>query len=185
MVLRHLPNALTLIRLIASPFLLWLVLQSQFREGLALVLLAGLTDWLDGFAARRLNLTGKLGIILDPLADKTLLLTLFVALTVVRLIPPSLLALIIGRDVVILTGALLLRLFRNVQAFLPSTLGKISTFFQLLLVFLVLLDASFPNRIFLLFRMTALAFTTFFTLASGVDYVRLGVQMAKQPVVSP
>jgi len=177
-VLRQLPNVLTLIRLLASPFLAWLILQSRFREALSLLVLASLTDWFDGFAARRLNATGRLGVILDPLADKTMLVTLFVTLTVIGLIPVWLLLLIIGRDLVILTGALLLRIFRHVPKFVPTTLGKISTFFQIVLVLLVLLESCFPYRAFFLFRMSALALSTFFTGASGVDYVRLGLQMA-------
>ncbi len=176
--MRHLPNILTLIRLLASPFLAWLLLRSHFPEALGLVLLAGLTDWFDGFAARRLNVRAPAGVILDPLADKAMLVTLFVALTVIERIPWWMLALVIARDLVIVTGALLLRAFRNVGEFVPTTLGKISTFFQLVLVFLVLLDACFPCRIFFLLRMSALALSTFFTAASGLDYIRLGVEMA-------
>ena len=178
MVLRHLPNALTFIRLLASPFLLWLLLQSRFREALGLVLLGALTDWFDGFAARRLNVSGKIGAVFDPLADKAMLVTLFIALAIIKLIPAWLLALVIGRDLVIVTGALLLRAFRHAREFLPSTLGKISTFFQLVLVLMVLLSACFPSRIFFLMQMCALALSTFFTAASGLDYVRQGIQMA-------
>ncbi|MGH9584332.1 MAG: CDP-alcohol phosphatidyltransferase family protein, partial [Bryobacteraceae bacterium] len=71
--MRHLPNFLTLLRLAAAPFIAWLLVAQAFRPALCVALLAGLTDWLDGFAARRLGIAGKTGAILDPLADKALL----------------------------------------------------------------------------------------------------------------
>ena len=77
--MRWLPNALTFLRLGSSPILVWLLLEYRYREALVLVLIAGLTDWLDGYAARRLGTGGKTGVVLDPLADKALLVTLFQA----------------------------------------------------------------------------------------------------------
>jgi cardiolipin synthase (CMP-forming) len=120
--LRQLPHLLTLARLVCSPLIAWLILHARFREALAVTVFAGLTDWFDGFAARRLGATGGLGAILDPLADKLLLLTLFLALAIAGLISTLLLFLVLGRDLVIVLGALLIRLFRIVRQFLPSTL---------------------------------------------------------------
>lgn len=184
MVLRRLPHFLTLIRLVAAPFVAWLLLRLQFREALALVLFAGLTDWFDGFAARRLRVSGKVGVILDPLADKTLVVTLFVVLGVIGLLPAWLVVLVIGRDLVIVIGALLLRIFRNIRQFLPSTLGKVSTFFQIVLLLLALVDAAFPNRLFLWLRNIALFLSTLFTALSGLDYIRQGIQLAGRPPIS-
>ncbi len=183
MVLRELPHLLTLIRVAATPVVAWLLLRGRFREALALVLFAALTDWFDGFAARRLGTSGRLGVILDPVADKTLLVVLYVVLGIVKLLPAWVVILVIGRDVVIVGGALLVRAFRNVRRFVPSTIGKVSTFFQIMLVLLVLLDAAFPNRFFLWLRNIALVLGVFFTVASGLDYVRRGIQMARGPVV--
>ena len=149
------------------------------------VLLAGVTDWFDGFAARHLRVSGKLGVILDPVADKTLLLTLFLTLGVIKLLPLWLIILVIARDLTIVTGALLLRHFRHIRQFLPSTLGKVSTFFQIVLVFLVLVYAAFPNQFYFWLRNIALVLTTVFTAVSGADYVRRGVQMARQQPISP
>ena len=120
--MRQLPHLLTLARLVCSPLIAWLILHARFREALAVTVFAGLTDWFDGFAARRLGATGGLGAILDPLADKLLLLTLFLALAIAGLISTLLLFLVLGRDLVIVLGALLIRLFRIVRQFLPSTL---------------------------------------------------------------
>lgn len=184
MVLRYLPHALTLTRLFVLPFVVRLLLQSRFREALGLVVLAGVTDWFDGFAARRLHVTGRLGVVLDPIADKTMLVTLFVALAFIRLIPLWLLALVIGRDVVIVVGALLLRIFRNIRRFLPSTMGKVSTFFQIMLVLMVLLHASFQYRLFWWLEVTAVVLCAFFTVLSGIGYVRLGIQLTRRPALA-
>ena len=178
------PNAITLIRLLASPLSAWLIVQGRFREALAVVVVSGVTDWLDGFAARRLQVKGNLGIIFDPLADKVLLVTLFVALAVVGLIQFWLLALVIGRDLVIVVGALLLRIFRNVRQFRPSVLGKVSTFFQIIFVLMVLLYAAFPYELLLWLRVTALGLTALFTTLSGIEYVRLGIRLTRRQPVS-
>ncbi len=175
--MRRLPHLLTFVRLVAAPVLVWLVLQSRFREALVLIVLAGITDWFDGFAARRLGVTGQLGVILDPLADKIMLVALFLVLGAVALVPIWLVALVIGRDVIIVLGALLLRVVRNIHKFLPSTLGKVSTFFQITTVVMVLVHASFPYRLFLWLEIIAIALCAFFTAISGMDYLRLGIQM--------
>ena len=146
MSLRWVPNAFTIARFFASPLLAWLLLKHEFRLGLFLVAIAGVTDWLDGFFARKLGVTGKIGVVLDPLADKTLLVTLFLALGYLGLMPLWMLALAIGRDLVIVGGSLLLRIFRNRRRFIPTILGKISTFFQICFVLLY----SFAQRCLLI-----------------------------------
>jgi cardiolipin synthase (CMP-forming) len=85
--LRQIPHLLTLLRVALSPVLVWLIVKSSFDAALCIVVLAGVTDWLDGYAARKLGVMGKLGTILDPMADKLMLVTLFFALAYVRLIP--------------------------------------------------------------------------------------------------
>ncbi|HMJ63453.1 MAG TPA: CDP-alcohol phosphatidyltransferase family protein [Bryobacteraceae bacterium] len=176
--MRWLPNALTFFRLGSSPILVWLLLQHRYREALALTLVAGLTDWFDGYAARRLGAGGKVGVLFDPLADKALLLTLFVVLGVLRLIPLWMLGLAIGRDLIIVGGAFLIRIFRGKQRFVPSTLGKVSTFFQIMLVLLVLLVAAFPYQLFQWLSYLALLLAALFTVLSGLDYIRLGMRIA-------
>lgn len=180
MFLRLLPHAITLLRLLAAPAIAWLILQRRFREALALVLLAGITDWLDGFAARKLKVSGQIGVVFDPLADKVLLVTLFFVLTAVGLIQFWLFCLVMVRDLVIVVGALLLRRYRGIRRFTPSMLGKESTFFQIVFVFLVLLWASWPIEFFLWLKVMAFWVTALFTFASGIDYVRLGIRLAGQ-----
>jgi cardiolipin synthase len=177
--LRQVPNLITLLRLIAAPVAAWLLSQRRYREALALVIAAGLTDWFDGFAARKLKASGKTGVILDPVADKILLVVLFIQLTVYNLLPLWMLLLAVIRDLVIVIGALLIRIFRNIRRFFPSVLGKVSTFFQIMLVLMVLLDSAFPHPILHALRITALILSALFTALSGLDYVRRGIEMAR------
>lgn len=183
MPLRQLPNLITSLRLICSPVLVWLLIESKFKQALVVVLFAGLTDWFDGFAARHVGVSGKLGIILDPLADKTMLVALFLTLGILGLIPAWLFALVVARDVIIVTGSALLRIYRNIRKFVPSILGKVSTFFQIVYVLLVLVHAAFPNELLLVLQRIALICVAVFTFASGFGYVRLGIHLAKQPAV--
>ena len=175
-----LPHLLSATRLVAAPLIVWLLIEHRFREALAVVLLAAVTDWLDGFAARRLGVSGKFGVVLDPLADKVMLVTIFLALGFIRLIPAWMLVLVIARDLVIVVGAFLLRIYRNIRRFRPLLSGKVSTFFQVVLVLMVLIYAAYPFAIFYWLAEMALALTAFFTALSGGLYVRKGILMAAE-----
>lgn len=177
---RYLPNFLTLLRFASTPFVAWLLAGKAFRPALGLVVFAGVTDWLDGFSARRLGAASKIGTILDPLADKALLVTLFLVLGALGRIPIWMVSLAVARDLTIVTGALLLRRFRGVGRFSPSLLGKVSTFFQIVLVLLVLLYAACPWRLIGWLALAALVCCAFFTVISGADYVRRGIEMARR-----
>jgi cardiolipin synthase len=178
--LRLLPDFITLIRLLASPVVIWLLTESRFRAALGVVLVAGITDWLDGFTARKLGTSGKLGVVFDPLADKALLVTLFLVLGWIHLVPLWMVILVMGRDLVIVTGALLLRVLRGVRRFLPTVLGKVSTFFQITLVLLVLLNAAFPAFWLRWLETAALTLSALFTTLSFIDYVRIGIELTKR-----
>ena len=166
--------------MIASPFLAWLLVGERYREALLLVLFAGITDWLDGFSARKLGVTGRFGALLDPLADKAMLVTLFLALGYMRLVPVWLVVIVMARDLVIVGGSILLRIFRGVRIFVPSIIGKVSTFFQIILVLLVLTYAAFDYKLLLWLKDTALVLSTLFTSVSWADYVRQGIQMTRR-----
>ena len=178
--MRAIPHLVTLFRLLCSPLIAWLLIASHFRLALVFILLAGISDWLDGWAARQLDAAGHLGVILDPLADKILLVTLFVVLGFLRLIPLWMFALVIGRDLVIVFGAFLVRTLRGVKKFLPTMLGKVSTFFQIVLVLLTVSFAAFPYKLLFWLNFTALVLSALFTFLSGADYIRIGIQMARR-----
>lgn len=176
--MRLLPHLLTASRLLASPVIVWLLVERRFKLALAVVLLAGVTDWLDGYAARRLGVSGKFGVVLDPLADKVMLVTVFLTLGFIHLIPAWMILVVVVRDLVIVVGALLLRIYRNIQKFRPSLSGKVSTFFQVMLVLLVLVYAAYPLTLLYWLAETALVLAAFFTVLSGGLYVRKGILMA-------
>ncbi len=182
--MRWVPDALTITRFAASPVLAWMLVKGEFRIALAVVLFAGLTDWFDGYTARLLGVTGKMGALLDPLADKTLLVTLFLSLGLLRMIPLWAFALTIGRDLIIVGGSVLLRIFRNRRKFVPSIPGKISTFFQIVYVLLVLIRSAFFYQWLLWLETSALILTAIFTTISGADYIHRGIVMTRLPAVS-
>jgi cardiolipin synthase len=135
MVLWHLlniPNLLTLTRLFLVPVFLALLSQHRFGYALYVFSIAGLTDALDGTIARWFDLRTEIGALLDPFADKLLLLSAFVGLTVENLIPGWLLGVVITRDIVIVFGYLLLIFYTDERVPVhPSYLGKAATCFQL------------------------------------------------------
>lgn len=179
--IRLIPNFLTSLRLLASPLLVWLIIRARFSEALLVVGFAAITDWLDGYTARRFRVSGKSGLVLDPLADKVMLVTLFCALTYVGLMPLWFFVVALLRDLVIVFGALLVRLFRNVRKFKPTTIGKVSTFFQITYALLVLLLAAYTIPIIFWLERTALVLAALFTITSGIGYVRMGIRMAADP----
>jgi cardiolipin synthase len=137
------PNQLTILRMTLAPFLVVLVLQREFTWALVLFVVAGLTDLLDGFIARRGHQKTTLGTVMDPIADKILLIASFIVLTwssgLTARIPAWLTVLSLSRDVLILLTAALINLTSGWRIFLPSVLGKLSTALQLLTVGVVLL----------------------------------------------
>lgn len=183
MYLRALPHLITLLRLFCSPLIAWLLVESRFRAALMVIVLAGVTDFLDGYTARKVRSSGQLGVVLDPLADKVLLVTLFVALALLQLIPLWMLWLAVVRDLVIVLGAWLVRVFRGRRKFLPTTLGKVSTFFQIILVCLVICYAAFPLAVLHWLSETSLVLSALFTAWSGMDYIRIGIRLARRQMV--
>ena len=130
--LLNLPNVITLARLISIPFFLALLSRHRFNYALVLFAAAALTDALDGTLARWFNSKTELGAFLDPFADKLLLVSSFVVLTVEQIFPAWLLIGVVVRDIVVVFGYLMLTfLITNPVPVRPSYLGKASTFLQL------------------------------------------------------
>lgn len=167
---RDIPNLITVARLLLVAPIVWSLLTGQYGLALVLFVVAGLSDALDGFLAKTFHWTSRLGGLLDPIADKLLLVSCYLALTWQALLPVWLTALVIGRDVVILAGAILYNaLVERVEA-APSVISKINTLSQLLLVVAVLFNYGaqlLPTGWLAL--MIQGVFAT--TLLSGADYV--------------
>jgi len=133
-----LANVVTMLRLCAVPVAVWLVLRGQFLAAFWLFAAAGLSDALDGWLARR-NGPTRLGSMIDPIADKALLVSMFLILAVVQVIPDWLAILVIFRDVVIVGGVLLLSVMGQAVAIRPLPISKLNTVIQIVMVAATLL----------------------------------------------
>ena len=133
-----LANVITMLRLCAVPVAVWLVLRGQFMAAFWLFVAAGLSDAVDGWLARR-NGPTRLGAMIDPIADKALLVSMFLILAVVHVIPDWLAILVIFRDVVIVGGVLLLYVLGHPVAIRPLPISKLNTVVQIVMVAATLL----------------------------------------------
>lgn len=141
------------------------------------MIIAGLSDGLDGFIARRFDGQSELGAILDPLADKTLLNGIYVALALVTVIPVWLAALVVGRDLLIVLGAILIRRRNPIYQPRPLLVGKLNTFAQIVLAVCML--AHLSGYVALAEQIDALIVgVAATTLASGLGYAVQGLKAA-------
>ncbi|MFQ5477257.1 MAG: CDP-alcohol phosphatidyltransferase family protein [Candidatus Binatia bacterium] len=172
----NLPNTLTLMRILAVPAFLSMLTEGRYQLALIIFMAAGATDALDGAIARLTDTRTELGAHLDPLADKLLLLSSFIALGILGEIPLRLMIMVIVRDVVILGGfSLSALLVGRSMPMSPTLPGKLTTFAQLVTVsavMLVLAEWIKPPPGFLTITFIT---TGLLTLFSGIDYVRLGL----------
>lgn len=166
----NVPNLLTMLRILLVPAIVRLLAQGAFAPAMWLFLACGLTDVLDGFIARRFRLTTHLGAILDPLADKLLILAPVVVLAWSGLLPYWLAFAIVLRDLVIVGGAGCWYRKTGRLDMEPSRPGKINTFVQVVLVFLVMGHAAGLFRIAPLLPVL-FAISLGATLVSGIHYV--------------
>ena len=176
--LRSAPNQLTLLRLAFIPFIIIAVLNAHWDWALALFLLAGISDALDGLLARALHQRTMLGAYLDPIADKLLLSTLFLELAFVHKIPRTVTVMVFSRDVIILVVCAALYMAANFRDFTPSIFGKMNTFAQIGTIFVVLLAQVWSPRIVTGAVWLGIRATMVLTTISGLHYVlRLGWQL--------
>lgn len=168
--LRWIPNALSVGRIVLTVPVAACLLAGRYWETLALLALAGGTDGLDGYLARRYGWVSRLGGFLDAVADKLLLVTVFVVLAWVGLLPVWLVALVVGRDLVIVAGALTFRIVIGPYDARPSRLSKANTVLQVCLALAAIVSgAGWLGAGNWLAGLTALVAAT--TLISGVAYV--------------
>ena len=149
------PNLLTVFRMVLIPVFVSLLFYQRFILALGIFVLAGVTDGLDGLLARRFNQKSQLGTILDPIADKLMLVTSFVVLSMRSVFPqplPSHLPVpfwvtvaVISRDVFILVGAAAINIVTGFRGFRPSMLGKINTTVQIFAIAAIIFAASVPH----------------------------------------
>jgi cardiolipin synthase len=176
----NIPNLLTLLRIILVPIVVIFLIQGSFTKAMITFVAAALTDALDGFLARTLGQQTVLGAYLDPIADKALLASSFVTLSVLRVIPGWLTVIVISRDIIILLGILVLTMMSIEVKIRPTAVSKITTAMQLATVLMVLSDRCFPGYIHEIWLMGLFWLTAFFTIISGLDYITRGQKLINQ-----
>ena len=181
--LRAAPNLLTLTRICLAPFLVVAVLEGHFTAGLAIFIVAGLTDAFDGLLARLLKQRTALGQYLDPVADKLLLSTLFLVLTHRGLIPVRVTVLVFSRDLGILVVAAILYAVGR-RDFKPSILGKTNTVAQIVAIATVLLAQVDGAQWICQLRLVALDATMALTILSGLHYAWVVSRKTQHPATN-
>jgi cardiolipin synthase len=170
----NIPNTLSLSRLfLVTPFLI-AVIYHNYILALILFVLAGVSDFLDGYLARRLNQKSVLGTFLDPMGDKLLTTVAFISLALQGLVPAWLAVLVVAKDIYVGLGSGIAYLAGNVSSFPPAFWGKFSTLLQIVAIGLVLLAACLdvsPDYLQWLFVLTGAV-----TVIAGVHYVWRGLQ---------
>lgn len=172
----NIPNLLTLTRIVILPFFAASLIYRAYQYALVLFLAAAITDLLDGYIARVTHQITYFGRILDPVADKFFLITSFILMTAYGLMPKWLTIVVISRDVIVVTGCVILYFVTNSLKVEPSFLGKIASACQFVLIGLVLLAFNINGRLsvpVILFYIVAVL-----TAASGIQYVYLGLKIA-------
>ena len=169
----NLPNGLTLARILITPLFIICLIKGAYAMALLVFTLAGVTDGLDGLLARLLDQKTTVGAVLDPIADKLLLLSAFVTLAVQEMIPAWLTVVVISRDVLIFIGIAILEVSRVTYRIQPSMVSKCTTVAQLATIFLLLLSTQTTALQHALPPVYGL--TTALSIASGLHYVYLGI----------
>jgi cardiolipin synthase len=172
----NVPNFLTLLRIVAIPVFLILLEDYRYREALAVFIAAGITDGLDGAIARLTHTKTTLGAFLDPAADKALLVSAFIALGFMHVVPRWLVVLVISRDAVIVLGYFLLFVMtQRTMEVQPSVSGKASTALQLLAVTTVLVGLIDPHLVRAEVQYGVFYLAGAITAVAGLQYMYRGL----------
>ena len=137
------PNLITLGRILLVPIVVWAITLGEMRIAFALFLAAGLSDAVDGFLAKRFHMKSELGAYLDPLADKALIVSIYVSLGIVGMLPIFLVILVVSRDIMIISAFMLAWLVGRPMPVRPLLVSKANTVAQILLAILILAEHAF------------------------------------------
>lgn len=168
----NIPNFLTLCRVLLIPILLIFLINGQFGSALAVFMLASLTDALDGFIAKVFHQETLFGAYFDPVADKLLIDSAYVALSIIALLPGWFTVIVLSRDVVIVLGIVIFLVMDRPLTIQPIWPSKVTTFLQMVTVCLFFEYPIFTKVLFL--RTPLVVITSFFTLFSGFYYIVIG-----------
>ena len=175
----NIPNFLSLLRIILVPLLVIFLINKAFLNALILFTALGVTDALDGFLARILKQQTDLGSYLDPIADKILITSCFLALAILKVIPGWLAVIVISRDVIILLGISVLSIMSVSFEIQPLFVSKVTTALQIAAVFFAMVFKTLPGSLMIdqVWLITLYWLTALFTIVSGFQYVARGFRM--------
>ena len=163
------PNLITLARILLTPLFIILLIQKRYHPALWIFVCAGLSDLADGLIARRWRQKTPLGTFLDPLADKLLMGSSFITLSIYQIIPPWLTVIVLSRDLVLVFGVMLFKLVHLPVVVQPSLAGKLCTTTQVATVLMVLVAQTWPLSPTFLLALFWL--TGGITALSGIHYI--------------
>ena len=167
----NLPNLLTLGRMLITPFIVYSILNGSTVQALVLMVIAGLTDLLDGAIAKHFHMQTVVGAYMDPIADKLMLVGSIISLFIIGQVPMFLFLAVVFRDVIIVIGAMAYELVTHRLEIQPTYLSKVTTVAQIVYVSSVLLHIVYPLPVFMMH--TAAWITFALTCMSGVQYMLL------------
>lgn len=177
---RHVPNLICVFRLLLAPVIVATLVRGHYGQALLLLAVAAVSDWLDGFLAKRWRLDSYLGSVLDPMADKVLLASVYVTLAALSHIPAWLAAVVIARDLVIVVGWQTFRLLRGELRPQPSRVSRLNTVLQISLGVAVITAQAFGGFPPAVWIQVGGALALLLAVLSGVDYVLTGSRLAVQ-----
>lgn len=178
--LKYIPNLITILRMAAMLPLMWLMWHKEYKGALLVALIAGASDGLDGFLAKKYNWQGWLGGVLDPLADKLMMLCCYTVFAMQSLIPWWLFVLVVGRDLIIIAGATYYHFcVGKLAKATPTLISKFNTAFQILLILVLLVSMSGWLDLSAIHQ-PLIWLVGLFTVMSGIHYVWMGFAMKRQ-----
>jgi len=174
----NIPNTLTILRILLAPAFVIVLLRHQYLYALIIFAVAGISDGLDGFIAKHYNQRTVLGAFLDPIADKVLILSAYICMAFLQIVPNWIAVIIISRDIIIALGVAVFGIFNVRFQVKPSLISKITTCLQIATVMVVLFDPA-PHAIAMVKSILYWA-TAGFTVLSGLHYIYSGVSMLQE-----
>lgn len=166
----NIPNIITLARIMLVPIVVWAIASNQMEIAFAVFIVAGVSDAVDGFLAKRFNMTSELGALLDPLADKALLVSIYIALGIWGAIPRWIVILVVSRDIMIVSAVIVSWLFGKPVQMKPLMVSKLNTAAQVAFAALVLGSLGFGFQLSP-YDFILMALVTVFTLSSVSLYL--------------
>ena len=166
----YIPNIITILRLVLIPPIIITLVLAKYRFAFTLFFIAGITDAVDGYLARRFQWISRWGAMVDPIADKFLMVLTFLTLGYIQVIPLWLLLMVVIRDLVIISGGIAYHFIIGVYEFKPTLISKCNTFLQITLVILLMFQLAFTLvPVFIITLLMQLVFLT--SIISLIDYI--------------